>query len=45
MNAAFIASNAYGNSALSGVGGGAIVVLVPDAPLTLAEDRIFTNKN
>lgn len=38
-----IASNAYGDSALSPDGSGGIVVFVPDAPLTLANDDATTS--
>lgn len=35
INVKVIAINAYGNSSQSSVGGGAVVVLVPDAPVNL----------
>ena len=37
VNVKIIASNAYGDSVISAVENGAIIVLVPDAPLTLAD--------
>ena len=36
--AKIIASNAYGDSAESDVGNGAILMTKPDAPINLAED-------
>lgn len=38
-----IAYNIYGNSSLSTLGGGAIIVSVPDAPLNLANNVVITN--
>jgi hypothetical protein len=37
-----IATNAYGNSFISVVGNGALVVLVPDAPASIADDSSVT---
>ena len=38
-----IAYNVYGDSEASSVGGGATIVLVPDAPINLANDPDVTN--
>jgi hypothetical protein len=43
IHAKVIVSNAYGDSAFSPDGSGGIVVLVPDAPLTLANDAATTS--
>ena len=43
--AKFIATNAYGSSGMSLEGKGAVIVFVPDAPLTLADDTTVTLKN
>lgn len=42
INAKLIATNAYGSSAESAVGGGAVIQLVPDAPTGLAEVTSIT---
>ena len=38
-----MATNAYGDSAISDVGNGAIMVLVPDAPINLQDDPLTTS--
>lgn len=38
-----MATNAYGDSAISDVGNGAIMVLVPDAPINLQDDPMTTS--
>lgn len=38
-----IAYNYYGDSATSQVGSGAVIVLVPDAPISLINDPTITN--
>lgn len=38
-----IAVNAYGDSSASAVGSGALIVLVPDAPIALLNDPAITN--
>lgn len=52
INVKLTAYNAYGESAESSVGGGAVIQLVPDAPITLAnvlsitlDDRIGLSWN
>lgn len=42
VNIRIIATNAYGDSIISTVGKGAIIVLVPDAPLTLTDSPSVT---
>jgi hypothetical protein len=42
INAKLIAVNAYGDSSESSSGGGAVILLVPDAPVTLANDASIT---
>jgi hypothetical protein len=42
VNAKFFATNAYGDTAVSPQGNGAVIVLVPDAPLTLVDDVTVT---
>jgi hypothetical protein len=39
-----IATNAYGDSIVSDSGNGAVIVLVPDAPNSLANDPLITSK-
>jgi len=38
-----VATNAYGDSAISDVGRGAIMVLMPDAPINLQDDQLTTS--
>jgi hypothetical protein len=40
--AKFLATNAYGSSGTSVQGNGALIVLIPDAPLTLTDDPTIT---
>ena len=40
-----VAKNAYGSSADSTPGNGAIIVLVPEAPINLANDPLVTTKS
>ena len=42
VKAKLFANNEYGDSPMSGLGEGAVIVLVPDAPLTLTEDPSIT---
>jgi len=42
INVQIIAYNAYGQSAISVVGGTALMVLVPDAPVSLANNPAVT---
>jgi len=43
IDAKIIASNVYGDSALSLSGNGATIVLVPDAPINLANNPSITS--
>jgi hypothetical protein len=43
INIQVIASNAYGNSLISLAGSGAVIVLVPDAPISLLNDASVTS--
>jgi hypothetical protein len=45
VNVKIIATNNYGDSEISPAGSGAIIVLVPDAPATLADDPSVTLQN
>jgi hypothetical protein len=42
INAKLVAVNAYGDSSESSFGGGAVILLVPDAPLSLANAPAIT---
>ena len=42
INAKVIAYNAYGDSLESSVGGGAVILLVPDAPINLSDAPLVT---
>ena len=40
-----VAINAYGDSVVSAIGGGAVILLTPDAPVSLANIPSFTRDN
>ncbi len=42
INAKLVAVNAYGDSSESSPGGGAVILLVPDAPISLANAPAIT---
>lgn len=45
INAYVIAYNAYGYSQASPIGNGGITVFVPDAPVSLTNNGLITNKS
>lgn len=45
VNVKILATNAYGSSSYSAVGSGAIIVLVPDAPVNLLDNHTVTLQN
>jgi hypothetical protein len=45
INIRVIATNPYGDSLTSDSGNGAVIVLVPDAPINLANDVSITRDN
>jgi hypothetical protein len=43
INVKVVAYNAYGDSSESAIGGGAVILLVPDAPTSLSNVSAITN--
>lgn len=43
--ARIVAINAYGDSVVSSIGGGAVILLTPDAPVSLANIPLLTRDN